>query len=107
MASIENSSDNRKVTAFAGGGQTNAVQIIKNHTIIETCATAYDSIKATAAIPGNEAKTVINKGKFICNFFPKEGEKWFGKAANIPLPLNPGSSLTYNCYQNEKGINRY
>lgn len=107
MAAIENSCNNKKIVAFAGGGQTKATQVTKKNTIIEMCATAYDSIKTVAAVPGNEPFTVINKGKFVCNFYPKDGEKWFGKGVNIPLPLNPGNSITYNCYQNEKGINRY
>lgn len=107
MASIEQNFNSKIITAHAGGGQKDAVQIIKRYTLVSVVATALDSVKMLAFIPGNEPFEIKNNGANTLNIYPKEGEHFYGKVVNIPIPLAPGNRIVINCYAKEKGIGRY
>jgi len=77
------------VTAYAGGGQANATAMTTKWTVVTTCATRNDSIKAPAALAGKHF-FAINSGAQNCQIYPQTGENFNGKAANaaIDLPVN-------------------
>lgn len=61
------------IVARAGGGQANATQITKVFNRVVTVATAADSVKLPAAIPG-ASLTIANRGGASMNVFPQTGE---------------------------------
>lgn len=86
-------------TAFAGGGQASATPLLKQFNAVDTVATAGDSVKALSATVG-VWQTVRNdsSGGNDMNLYPQVGENFKGFAANEPLSISPGQSITYFCY---------
>ncbi len=61
------------ITAFAGGGQGDAVEITKDIVEIAVCATEGDSVKLPAAVAGLQI-TIINHGAEFADVFPATGD---------------------------------
>lgn len=73
---IESKSVQAGITAFAGGGQADAVLLTANIVEIATCATAGDSVKLpviAAEFVGMQI-VITNHGAAACDVFPNTGE---------------------------------
>lgn len=90
------------ITAFAGGGQTSAYQTTKKYNLIETCATAGDSVKTIVATL-NAEQFFKNVGAASMNVYPKTGEQFRRGTtllgANVPYPVASRNSLHIYCYE--------
>lgn len=74
------------ITAFAGGGQASATALVSDLNRVTTVATAGDSVKLPAAVPGLEI-VVINDGAASLNIYPVTGESIDALAANAAYAL--------------------
>jgi hypothetical protein len=83
------------ITAFAGGGQANAVAITAEIALVSTVATANDSVKLPAAAAG-KVITVINAGVNNLYLFPASTEKINNGIASNPVAVLTGYART--CY---------
>ena len=90
------------IVAYAGGGQTNAYQTTKKFNLVETCATAGDSIRTRAAILYDE-QTFKNVGAASMNVYPQTGEQFRRGTtllgANVPYPVASRNTLHIYCYE--------
>lgn len=86
-------------TAFAGGGQGSATPLLFQFNAVDTVATAGDSVLMPLATKGVWI-TVRNDsaGGNDMNLFPRPGENFRDLAADAPLPISPGQSVTFFCY---------
>ena len=74
------------VTAYATGGQANAIQITGDIVEISVCATDGDSIKLPTAIAGLEV-TIVNHGVKSVDVFPYTGDYINSRAINTAKAL--------------------
>lgn len=84
------------ITAFAGGGQTSATQIVAQLNRITTCATAGDSVKLPLAVPG-ALLYIANTGAAYANVFPFLGDAIGTLAVNTAVSCPAGSSVRFTC----------
>jgi hypothetical protein len=90
------------IVAHAGGGQSLAYQTTKKYNLIETVATAGDSIITLHATLDSE-QFFKNIGAQTLYVYPKSGEQ-FRKGttlmgANVPYQIAPRNSLHIYCYE--------
>ena len=85
------------ITAYATGGQANAVQIAADIAEISVCATAADSVKLPAAIAGLQV-TVINHGVAAADVFPASGDVINEAAADAAKSLGVNASFLCTAY---------
>ncbi len=86
------------VTAFAGGGQTNATQLlatVSNHRV-STVATAADSVKLPAATVG-QVHYVRNDGAFAMQVFGQATETINAVASATGISQGAGMGVWYVC----------
>ncbi len=81
------------ITAFATGGQTNAVTLLNVNSIIATVATAGDSVKFSSFVAGSEV-SVKNSGASALNIFPPVGGN-LGVGVNTAISLAVGDSIEF------------
>jgi hypothetical protein len=62
------------ITAYAGGGQTNAVALTSSINRVTTVATAADSVKLPAATAGARVDVINAAATNSLNVFPATGE---------------------------------
>lgn len=84
------------ITAKAGGGQTNAVQLLSEINRVGTVATAADSVKLPQSAPGLSI-IVVNKGTNACQVFGLGADKIDDVAAATGVSQMPGSMVIYTC----------
>lgn len=85
------------ITAYAGGGQANATQLIRQYNRITTCATNGDSVRLKAAL-NNEAQTVRNDTNKYIDCFPKSGDSIGNRSTNGSIRIYPGQEVNFICY---------
>jgi len=85
------------ITAYATGGQANAVAIIKDIAEISVCATNGDSVKLPVAIAGLQI-TIINHGAASCDVFPNTDDSINEEAANTAKALAADTSMMCTAY---------
>lgn len=83
------------VTAYAGGGQANAIQITKDFVEISTCAASGDSVKLPEASPGLMI-IITNHGENSCDVFPNTDDAINEASPNTAKSL--GVNATMLCY---------
>jgi hypothetical protein len=88
-----------EVTAYAGGGQANAVKVGRQLTLITTVASAGDSVRLfddsdEAGAGGGTRGEILNGGANSANVYPKSGRKIFlagvDQGLNNPIALAAG-----------------
>jgi hypothetical protein len=84
------------ITAFAGGGQGSATQLVAQTNRITTVATTGDSVKLPASAAGLELM-VINSGANPMAVFPATGDTIDGLAANASVSQMQNSLVIYTC----------
>ncbi len=84
------------LTAYAGGGKANAVQLAYGINRITTCASLGDSVKLPAAVQGQSVR-VINAGAQPCNIYPYSTDTVNGLATTLGQSLAPGAQVEFFC----------
>jgi hypothetical protein len=84
------------ITARAGGGQADAVPLAAAFNRVTTVATAGDSVRLPAALPG-ASLTVFNRGAASMNVFPATGQTINALSANTALAVAAGASARFVC----------
>lgn len=86
------------ITAFAGGGQPSATEIVSEYSVIATVATAADSVKLpalTGTTPLTGRRFVLkNSGANAANVFPPVGGN-LGAGVNTAVSLAAGARIEY------------
>lgn len=85
------------ITAFAGGGASNAIQLVSEKNNITICATALDSVRTKQAILGKSI-TIKNSGAEVANVYPFQGQHFRGLGANVPVTLASNDVLEAVCF---------
>lgn len=87
-------------TAYAGGGQVNATELTKYETLINVCASDYDSVKPVINALKDYRFKVRNYTSKIVHLYPKSGDNFEGKAANHPIEIAAGAIVEFVCFVN-------
>jgi len=85
------------ITAHAGGGQTDAIEITKDIVEISVCASAGDSVKLPAAVAGLVI-LVTNHGVAAADVFPNTDDAINEAAANTAKSLGINASMLCIAY---------
>lgn len=89
------------ITAYAGGGQANAVLLSTEISEIDTVATTGDSVRlpVSAERPNyvGVKRTIINAGANALDVFPGTGND-IGAGTNVAVSLAAGANITYVNY---------
>lgn len=84
------------ITAFATGGQASAVPLTAAFNRVTTVATAGDSVRLPAAVPGATC-VVFNRGAASMDVFPVTGQFINALAVNTALAVAAGASARFVC----------
>ncbi len=82
------------ITAFATGGQANAVALTNEINFVTVCATIGDSVKLPTAGLGVHV-LVVNQGANACAVFPATGGNIDGIGLNLAYSLAAGASREF------------
>lgn len=82
------------ITAFATGGQTDAVALIASYNVLGTVATAGDSVKLPAVFNVNSIVYVKNDGAESADIFPATGDD-LGQGADTAVAIASGASRAF------------
>ena len=82
------------ITAFATGGQANAVQLNKSYNVLSTVATTGDSVKLPVQFLINSIVYVKNNGANAADLFPAVGDN-LGAGLNVAVSLPAGEGLVF------------
>ena len=88
-----------EVTAFAGGGQADAIEITKDVVEISVCATGGDSVKLPSAVAGLFI-LIINHGVAAADVFPNTDDAINEEAVNTAKSLDINASMLCTAYDN-------
>jgi len=84
------------ITAFATGGQANAVELSKEYSVLGTVGTTGDSVKLPATTLVGKRFVIKNAGANDADVFPSTGGD-LGAGANTAVSLAAGATITYVC----------
>ena len=97
------------ITAFAGGGQTNAVPLVSAFNIVTTVGTIADSVLlppcvggvagGTAGLGNTDGLQVIatNASAISMTVYPQSGQSINGLSPNTGLAVAAGKSIQFTC----------
>jgi len=85
------------ITAYAGGGQTNAVALTASISRVTTVATAGDSVKLPAATAGARMDVINAAASNSMNVFPASGEAINASSANTAFAVAAGKTASFIC----------
>lgn len=86
------------ITAFSGGGQGSAVELITTINKISTVAAPADSVKLDAAVAAySKRRTILNNGVSACDVFPGSSDD-IGAGVDTAVSLAAGANITYESY---------
>lgn len=80
------------ITAFSGGGQSSATQLLNQVNRITTVAAAADSVKLPVWSKGRNI-VIINSGANALNLYGQTGDTINGQAANAALSIPGGGTV--------------
>jgi len=81
------------ITAFAGGGQGSATLLTGRYNVVETVATAADSVKLPLS-PAGKLVVAINIGANSMELFPQSGHSIDISVADTPITIAPNGVVT-------------
>jgi hypothetical protein len=84
------------LTAFAGGGQSSAVQLTYHTSRVTTVGTAADSVKLPKAIAGRMVTVINAAAANSMNVYPSSGEVINIAAADAALAVAAGKTVTFH-----------
>lgn len=85
------------ITAYAGGGQTNATLLGASINRVTTVATAADSVKLPAATVGARIDVINAAASNSMNVFPATGESINALSANTAYAVAANKTVTFIC----------
>lgn len=85
------------ITAFATGGQANAVQLSSSYNRITTVGTAADSVKLPAAIAGSRIVVFNKAAANSLNVFPSTGDKINALSVNAAYAMAATKGAMFLC----------
>lgn len=85
------------ITAFAGGGQGSAVELVSGINRVTTVATAADSVKLPAAKAGQSITVVNAAASNAMAVFPQTGEIINALSANASLSVAANKAINFYC----------
>lgn len=88
------------LTAFAGGGQANAVQLRYRKSRVTTVGSAADSVKLPKAIAGMEMSVTNAAAANSMNVFPSSGEIIDAGAADAAVAIAANKTRVFHCVTN-------
>lgn len=88
------------ITAYATGGQANAVALTSDINEVSICATGGDSTKLPAAVAGMEI-VVINHGIAAMDLFPASGDYINEAAVNTATSIAINATAICYCYADD------
>jgi hypothetical protein len=88
------------ITAFATGGQTNAVLLTATINRVTTVGTAADSVKLPAAIAGSRVIVFNKAAANSLNVFPSTGDAINALSANAAYALAATKGVEFICSVN-------
>lgn len=88
------------ITAYAGGGQANAVALTSDINEVSVCASGGDSTKLPAALVGMEI-VVINHGAAAMDLFPISGDFINEAAVDVATSIAIDATVICYCYTND------
>lgn len=86
------------IVAHAGGGQADATVLAASFNRVATVATAADSVKLPAALPGMSL-VVANRGANSMNVFPATGGTINALSANAAFAMAANATALFVCAQ--------
>ena len=81
------------ITAYATGGQANAVNLTSKYNSVDTCATALDSVKLVAMLIG-KTQYVFNNTANVLAVYPQSGE-YINGALNMVYWVQPSACVKF------------
>lgn len=94
------SSTTNGITAFATGGQANAVLLTSTYNRVTTVGTAADSVKLPAALAGSRVVVFNKAAANSLNVFPSTGDNINALAANAAYALAATKGAEFVCMVN-------
>lgn len=88
------------ITAFATGGQTNAVLLTATVNRVTTVGTAADSVKLPAALAGSRVVVFNKAAANSLNVFPSSGDAINALSANAAYALAATKGVEFICAVN-------
>jgi len=85
------------ITAFAGGGQTSAVQLTQAVSRVTTVASAADSVKLPPAVPGVSLVVVNAAAANSMNVFPSSGHAVNALSADAAFAMAANTTALFVC----------
>lgn len=85
------------MTAFAGGGQASGTPLLNVVNRFTTVATAGDSAKLPAALPGLKIVVINSDSTDSMNVFPATGETINALSANSAFAVAAGKTAMFVC----------
>jgi len=80
------------IVAYASGGQANATLLGQGMNVVETVASAGDSVKLPPAVQGQRV-SIMNNGVNYLNLFPASGDEIAHFPANTAVPISVQGTL--------------
>lgn len=88
------------ITAFATGGQANAVLLTTSYNRVTTVATAADSVKLPAAIAGSRVYVFNKAAANSLNVFPSTGDKVNALSVDAAYAIAVTKGVQFLCVVN-------
>lgn len=88
------------LTAFAGGGQANAVQLTAQINRVTVVATAADSVKLPAALAKAQVVVINAAAANAMNVYPQTGEFINDLAVDLPIFVAANKTIVFYCAVN-------
>jgi hypothetical protein len=90
------------ITATAGGGQANAIQLNARYVQVDTVASVADSVKLPPAIPNPTGAGIVevaiyNNGASNMAVFPASGDQILNNAVNASVTVNANAVAIFFC----------
>lgn len=85
------------ITAFATGGQTNAVLLTSSYNRVTTVGTAGDSVKLPAAVAGSRVFVFNKAAANSLNVFPSTGGKINALSTNAAYAVAATKGVQFLC----------
>jgi hypothetical protein len=85
------------ITAFAGGGQANAVLLTRTINRVTTVATGGDSVKLPVAVPGMQVVVINAAAANSMNLFPATGGIINALSPNAQLAVAANKTVMLVC----------
>lgn len=88
------------ISAFSGGGQSDATQLYAVRNRIDFVTVDGASIRAVTAIKNEKQIIINNSPSHSVALYPALGDKFFGQAINNMIIIAFGQAIEIDCFDN-------